>query len=97
MIVITPLIGLIPIEVLYGKPCRSTYWLDIRDPMIVGPEMIEETIKIVELIRKRMEKNKIMRMNLEFEVGDNVFLRIWTNRRVSRFDKCDKLSPRYVG
>lgn len=44
-------------EALYAKPCRSpSCWLDNKDTVLVGLKMIEETIKIVNLIRKRMKK-----------------------------------------
>ena len=73
--------------------------------MIVGPEMIEETVKIVDLIRKRMKEAQdrqksyadLHRRNLEFEVGDHVFLKISPVKGVMRFGKSGKLSPRYVG
>jgi ribosomal protein L21E len=37
------------------------------------------------------------RRELEFEVGDKVFIRISPMRGVMRFGKKGKLSPRYVG
>ncbi|XP_041004067.1 uncharacterized protein LOC121249422 [Juglans microcarpa x Juglans regia] len=37
------------------------------------------------------------RRQLEFEVGDNVFLRIAPMKGVMRFEKNGKLSPRYIG
>ena len=99
-------IGMAPFEALYGRPCRSpSHWLDKKDPVIVGPEMIEETAKIVDLIRKRMKDAQdrqksyadLHRRNLEFEVGDHVFLKISPVKGVMRFGKSGKLSPRYVG
>ena len=77
-------IGMAPFVALYGRPCRSpSHWLDRKDPVIVGPEMIDETVKIVNLIRKRMKEAQgrqksyadLHRRNLEFEVGDHVFLK----------------------
>ena len=99
-------IGMAPFEALYGRPCRSPpHWLDKKDQVIVGPEMIEETVKIVDLIRKRMKEAQdrqksyadLHRRNLEFEVGDHVFLKISPVKGVMRFGKFGKLSPRYVG
>ena len=37
------------------------------------------------------------RRPLEFEVGDHVFLKVMPKRGVVRFDKRDKLSPRFIG
>ena len=77
-----------PFEALYGRPYRSpSHWLDRKDLVIVGPEMIEETAKIVDLIRKRMKEAQdrqksytdLHRRNLEFEVGDHVFLKNFTD------------------
>ena len=46
-----------PFEALYGRPCRSpSCWLDNKDPVIVSLELIEETVKQVELIKKRMKE-----------------------------------------
>ena len=37
------------------------------------------------------------RRDLEFEIGDQVFLKISPMKRVMRFGKKGKISPRYVG
>ena len=37
------------------------------------------------------------RQPLEFEVGDHVFLKVMPKRRVVRFGKRRKLSPRFIG
>ena len=39
----------------------------------------------------------VRRRLLEFEVRDHVFLKVMPKRRVVRFGKCGKLSPRFVG
>ena len=73
-----------PFEALYGRPCRSpSCWLDNKDPVIVGPELIEETVKQVELIQKRMKEAQdrqksyadLKRRSLEFQEGESVFLK----------------------
>ena len=99
-------IGMAPIEALYGRPCRSpSCWLDTRDPVLIGAELIEETVKHVELIKKRMKEAQdrqksyadIHKRTIEFEVGEHVFLKISPTKGVMRFGKSGKLSPRYVG
>lgn len=48
---------MIPIKTLYGRPCRSpTCWLYKKDPVLVKPEIIEKTIKIIDWIGKRMKE-----------------------------------------
>ena len=95
-----------PFEALYGRPCRSpSCWLDTRDPILIGPELIEETVKHVELIKKRMKEAQdrqksyadLHRRTIEFEVGEHVFLKISPTKGMMRFGKSGKLSPRYVG
>ena len=39
----------------------------------------------------------VRRRPLEFEVGDNVFLKVMPKRGVVRFGKRGKLSPRFIG
>ena len=78
--------------------------MDNKDPILVGPELIEESVRIVDLIRKRMKEAQDRQMSyadlrrrpLEFVVGDHVFLKILPIRGVMRFGKLGKLSPRYV-
>ena len=49
-------IGMAPFKTLYGRPCRSpTWWLEGGELLIVGPEMLQETQRMVELIRQRLE------------------------------------------
>ena len=49
-------IGMAPYEALYGRPCKSpSCWWESTDKVILGPEMIKDTSKKVELIRKKMK------------------------------------------
>ena len=64
--------------------------MDNKDPVLVGPELLEESVRIVDLIRKRMKEAQdrqksyvdLRRRPLDFVVGDHVFLKILPTRDV---------------
>ena len=73
---------------------------------MLGPEMIQQTVEKVKRIRERMQaaQNRqkscadIRRRELEFQMGDHVFLKVSPTKGGRRFEiKKGKLSPRYVG
>ena len=72
---------------------------------ITSPDLIRDTPEKVSLIRQRLLTAKsrqksyadVRRRPLEFEVGDHVFLKVMAKRGVVRFDKREKLSPRFIG
>ena len=44
-----------PYEALYGRPCRSPIcWTEMGEHSITGPDLIRDTSKKVDLIRKRL-------------------------------------------
>lgn len=50
------IIGMAPFEALYGRPYHSpSCWLDTRDPVLVDPNLIDQIVKQVEVIKKRMK------------------------------------------
>ncbi|XP_075475885.1 uncharacterized protein LOC142514631 [Primulina tabacum] len=99
-------IGMAPIEALYGRKCRSPIcWEDVGERQMSMPEFIQEMKEKVEMIRKRMKAaqdrqasyaNK-RRRPLEFQVGDQVFLKVSPFRGTMRFGRKGKLAPRYIG
>ena len=99
-------IQMAPYEALYGRPCRSPIcWTEVGEGSIMGSNLVRDTSKKVDLIRKRLltaqsrKKSYAVRRHrpLEFEVGDHVFLKVMPKRGVVRFGKQGKLSPRYIG
>ena len=78
-------IKMAPYEALYGRPYRSpSCWIESKDRPVLGPDLIREASAKVELIKKRMKAaqdcqkkyaNK-RRRQLEFEIGDLVFVKV---------------------
>ncbi|KAL0544328.1 hypothetical protein IC582_019441 [Cucumis melo] len=99
-------IGMAPFEALYGKCCRSPVcWEEVGEQRLMGPELVQSTNEAIQKIRSRMHTAQsrqksyadVRRKDLEFEVGDKVFLKVAPMRGVLRFEKRGKLSPRFVG
>ena len=95
-----------PFAALYGQSCNSpSCWIESGDRLVLGPDMIMEASEKVEEIRKKMKiaqdrQKKYAdrrRRDLEFSVGDQVFLKISPLRNVVRFGRRGKLAPRYIG
>ncbi|KAL4032914.1 hypothetical protein IC575_005997 [Cucumis melo] len=99
-------IGMAPFEALYGKCCRSRFlWGEVGEQRLMGPELVQSTNEAIQKIRSRMHTAQsrqksyadVRRKDLEFEVGDKVFLKVAPMRGVVRFERRGKLSPRFVG
>ena len=93
-------------EALYGRRFRSPIgWFEVGEPSLLGLNLIYKTLEKVHIIRNRLRmaysRQKSYadhrRWVLEFEEGDQVYLKISTTKGVVRFSKKGKLSPRYVG
>ena len=99
-------ISMTPYEALYGRKCRTPVcWDEVGERKLVSPEIIQVTCDKIKVIKDRLkilqDRQKSYannhRKDLEFEVGDMVFLRISPWKGVLRFGKRGKLSPRYIG
>ncbi|GJZ42680.1 putative reverse transcriptase domain-containing protein [Tanacetum coccineum] len=95
-----------PFEALYGRKCRSPVcWTEVGEAQILGPELIQETTKKIVQIKQRMQAARdrqksyadLKRKPMDFQVGDNVMLKVSPWKGVVRFGKRGKLNPRYVG
>ncbi|KAJ4958189.1 hypothetical protein NE237_025300 [Protea cynaroides] len=95
-----------PYEALYGRKCQTPlFWNEVGERSIVGPEFVEVTYRVIDIIKERVRtaQNRqkqyadTRRRDLEFTVGDKVFLKVSPMRRLKSFGQKGKLSPRYVG
>ncbi|TYK07646.1 DNA/RNA polymerases superfamily protein [Cucumis melo var. makuwa] len=99
-------IGMAPFEALYDKCCRSPIcWGEVGEQRLMGSELVQSTNEAIQKIRSRMQTTQsrqksyanVRRKDLEFDVGDKVFLKVAPMKGVVRFERRGKLSPRFVG
>ena len=99
-------IGMAPYEALYGRKCRTPVcWTELNEHKVIGPDMVKDTKEKVQVLRKRLkaanDRQKsyayLKRRDIAYEVGDKVFLEVLSWRKLLRFGKKGKLSPRFIG
>jgi len=99
-------IGMPPNEALCEWKCQSPmYWSKVGEQQLLEPEIIQDTKDKIVVIRKRIvaaqsrQKSYVdkQRRALEFEVEDQVFLKLLPMKGVMQFGKKGKLSPRFIG
>ena len=72
---------------------------------MIGPDLVQQTDEKIRLIRDRLkaahDRQKsyadLKRKDVEYEVGTKVFLKVSPWKRILRFGKKGKLSPRFIG
>ena len=93
-------------EALYGRKCRTPVcWIELNEHKVIGPDIVKEIEEKVRIIQQRLkaasDKQKsyadLKRKAIEYEVGDKVFLKVSPWRKILRFGKKGKLSPRFIG
>ena len=88
-------IQMTPYEALYVRTCRSSVcWTKVGERSSIGLDLVKETSEKVDLIRKHLmaqSRHKSyadrQRRPLEFEMGNQVFLKVLPKRGVVRFGK----------
>ena len=71
----------------------------------IGPDIVKETEEKVQGIQRRLKDasniqksySDLKRKDIEYDVGDKVFLKVSPWRKILRFGKKGKLSPRFIG
>ena len=79
--------------------------MELSEKKVIGPDLIQETKEKVKMIRERLkvatDRQKsyadMKRKYIRYEVGDKVFLKVSPWKKVMRFGKNGKLSPRFIG
>ncbi|GKF23808.1 putative nucleotidyltransferase, ribonuclease H, partial [Tanacetum coccineum] len=96
----------VPFEALYGRKYRSPLcWLEMGDRQLTRLDIIQEIVDKITAIKERLRtarsRQKIYADNhrkpLEFQIGDNVLLKVSPWKGMIRFGKQGKLNPRYIG
>ena len=72
---------------------------------MIGPNIVKDTKEKVQVIRQRLKAASdqqksyadLKMKDIEYEVGDKVFLKVSPWRKVLRFGKKGKLSSRFIG
>ncbi|KAA0026008.1 DNA/RNA polymerases superfamily protein [Cucumis melo var. makuwa] len=91
-------IGMAPYEALYGRPYRTPVcWNEVGERKLVGLELVQTTTNNIKLIRENLkiaqDQQKSYadkrRRNLEFQAGDQVFLKLSPWRGVFHFRRKD--------
>ncbi|KAJ9547266.1 hypothetical protein OSB04_019809 [Centaurea solstitialis] len=95
-----------PYEILYGRKCRTPLcWNEVGEKQLARPEIVQITSDKINQVRERLKTARDRqksyadkrRKDIEFQVGDQVMLKVSPWKGVIRFGKKGKLSPRYIG
>ncbi|GKC82033.1 putative reverse transcriptase domain-containing protein, partial [Tanacetum coccineum] len=91
-----------PFEALYGRKCKSpVLWAEIRKSSLIGSEVVQEMADKVVLIKEKLKAARDCQKSyadnrckpLQFEVGEQVLLKVSHWKGAMRFGKKGKLAP----
>jgi hypothetical protein len=95
-----------PFEALFGHRCRKPLnWIEPGERMIFGLDLVTKAEEIVHRIQSNLIATKAQQESyatkrcqpLEFEAGDQVYLRVSPMQGVKRFGTKVKIAPCYTG
>ena len=99
-------IGMAPYEALYGRKCRTPMcWTGLSDKKVISLDLIQETEEKVKMIKERLKvvanRQKsyadLKRKDIQYKIGEKVFLKVSPWKKVMRFRRMGKLSHRFIG
>ena len=78
---------------------------ELDEHKIIGPDLVKDMEEKVLIIQQRLKAtsdrqrsyDNLKRKDIEYEVGDKVFLKISPWKKILRFGRKGKLSPRFIG
>ena len=89
-----------------AKKCRSPVCWDMEGlGQLEGPKLIEETVDKIQIVKKCLKDAQDRQKSyvekhigeMEYDVGEKVFLKVSPWKGIIQFDRQGKLSPRYIG
>ena len=92
-------IEMAPYEALYRRKCITPlYWTVLSEKQVISPDLIQETEEKVKMIRERLkvavDRKKsyadLKRKDIQYEIGEKVFLKVSPWKKVMRFGKKGK-------
>ena len=99
-------IGMAPYKALYGRKCRTPLCsTELSEKKVIGLNLIQKTEEKVKMIGERLrvatDRHKsyadMKRKDIRYEIDKKVFLKVSPWKKVMRFGKKGKLSPRFIG
>ncbi|KAG8492331.1 hypothetical protein CXB51_009857 [Gossypium anomalum] len=99
-------IKMAPYEALYGRKCRTPlFWTELGESKIFRVDLIKDAGQKVKVIRENLkiasDRQKsyadLKRKDIEYQVGDKMFLKVSPWKKILRFGRKGKLSPRFIG
>ena len=98
-------IEMAPFEAMYGRKCRTLVcWDEVGERRLIGLELVQVTSEKVKVVHDNLKTTRYRQRSyvdnchkdLQFEIGDRVFLKISPWKGVLRFVRRGKLSPRFI-
>ncbi|KAA3480831.1 DNA/RNA polymerases superfamily protein [Gossypium australe] len=93
-------------EALYGKKCKTPlYWSELCETKMVRVNLIREIEEKVRIIQNSLKATSdhqksyadLKIKDIEFTISDRVLLKVSLWKKVLRFGRKGKLSPRFIG